>query len=1664
MRLREALAAAHPRMSRAKLFAIFTPALALAVIVVLVVQPFFGVRTAYAQDQFTLTPGEADALGIAPDTSFTLESRDPVSAGDIEKLLVAKTQGNVGYTVDQVSDTSVRIAFDEALVGDEVVTFSLPTTTAWPDGTVATRDYNWAFQVKGDFRVTGTIPGDRASGVPLDTGIEFDFNYENVDPDAFERALTFSPALTGHVEASRRAFVFVPDRLAPATVYTATLSKDLPLVGSDDTLGEDVTLTFETSADETRGFQLSVNDRYQTVTPNQTVALSYYEWGDAAGQDTPAHVRLYRYASFEDYVAALKSAQNLEWRTFVSADDLIDTSAQPSAEFDAEQAEYDYAQYLVFPASVPEGYYVADIARNGTRTWTMIASSNLTAYVSRATNKTVVWVNDASSNRPVAGAQVGYDGDASTGTTDAQGVGSVTSTDEQSNIVTVRTAGSALPIVLRSSVIFEAADGMRTWGAPPIGDGVADAYWTYVYTDRPTYKPTDTIKFWGYVEKRDDGARPDTVTADIGFDRVDAPVSANGTYSGELRLRGANAGSFSLQISWGGETVATRGLSVTEYVKPAYALSLTPDVEAAYDGTTVGYTVHGEYFEGTPVNGLSVRVTGECVDETLTLDGAGNARGSFVCQPNDEHHGPHSVWFSVRPARSEEGQIDAGANVLMFGPKIYLDPSWANTRVVNGMGSVDLTVRNTQAVNSYDPETFGPTTRANVAVNGTVTEITYTQTEVGQTYDFVRKQVVKNYRYDRNETQIATFTAYSDADGRVSYAFPAANPDANYFVDLSATDENGRKDSVRVDVWARQDFESGNSNALTFHNDDAEDQWDFPGYALGETVRLSVYQKERPFASPAGARFFYYQAQRGIQQMSLSEEPSYQFVFGDTHVPNVAVYGVLYYDGSYQQVGQQGWWYGSSGYAVSYDSSRSELSVTLTPAQSRYAPGQNATVAVHVADASGAPVRAAVNLNVVDEAYYAIFPESVNPLGDIYRWVSDGVVSTQVTQDATMAAGLGAEKGGGGDRGLGRFTFKDNAAFEVVETDAQGNGTLTFALPDNVTSWRVTAQALNADAKQAGDAQIDVDASLPFFLSPVLRESYLDSDQPTALVRVSGTGVGLMDHVEYSVSIPDASFERSLSAAAGETVRVELPDLPLGTHNVTIEAVSGALKDTVTRQVTIVSSRLVKPVIHTVDGTVDPSTTVDGATDRYTDVTFMDAGVGRYYGELQALSGWWGDRADEALARFYGTQLLNDTFGETNPVTDEGLSAYASGGAGVRLLPYASEDFDLTAKVALLGDTPFSETASEYFDDLVANASETLTPRETAMAFAALAATGNPVLAEMQRVLPELGDDTDVRLWMALGLDAAGDSESARSVYRRIVDADAREKDGYIYLPGDDEETTAERTALLAVLAGSLNEPQRDLIHDYVVNQRVGDTTLPLERLLYVQKTLPHLIAGDTEFSYTLRGSRESATVGRGESVTVKAAPEDLAQFAIQVSKGSLMVVSRYDTPVVDQNAPVDASIRLSRTYSAGGAAQTTFREGDLVKVEVHYVVPGGRCGALADESVPSEAVVSIVPCEQYEVTDVLPSGLSPITPSRALSGGWDGNGECFDVPLKIENQRVSFTASADWETACRNDAFTYYARVVTPGTYAAEPAYIRSVRDPETNNHSDAATIVLTP
>jgi uncharacterized protein YfaS (alpha-2-macroglobulin family) len=460
---------------------------------------------------------------------------------------------------------------------------------------------------------------------------------------------------------------------------------------------------------------------------------------------------------------------------------------------------------------------------------------------------------------------------------------------------------------------------------------------------------------------------------------------------------------------------------------------------------------------------------------------------------------------------------------------------------------------------------------------------------------------------------------------------------------------------------------------------------------------------------------------------------------------------------------------------------------------------------------------------------------------------------------------------------------------------------------------------------------------------------------------------------------------------------------------------------------------------------------VPGADDRYTLVTFLDGNSGRYYGELINLSWTWGDRVDEITARAVAAQLLNDAFGEEYEVPE--VPAYNYWSEGVQLLPYASGDFDLTAKFSLLGDlSPFKEQAVWYFENELNQAQTSpLTPRETMEALASLASVGEPVLGELKRASAIVGDDIDAMLWYALGLHAAGDDENARKIYRALMKDEVTSRTGYLYIESDDPETTSERTALLAILAAGIGEPAAEQVFEYVAEQPAGETLLVLDRLIFVKEALRNVPEGAVELSFTLHGSRETVMLEKGSGVSVLVSPTERAALEPQAN-GTVIVVSRYETPLVDPDADVDASLGVSRTYQTDGQAGTTFDSGDLITIKVRFSIPPSNCGGEGG-----------APCVPYEVTDVLPSGLTPITPAYHPSYWYEGN-TCFDWPSNIEDQRVSFWVYPGIETNCHDGALTYLARVVTPGTYVAEPAYIRSMKDPDTNNHSDVITLTITP
>ncbi len=1622
-----------PRRGTWALAATATAALTVIVIAVLVFQPFAGVQPAFAQDDFTLAPESAGAMGVAPDSAFLLTAREPVQAEDVRARLAVR--GADEPLVTQVDAHRVRIAFADPLPERAVVAFQLAAET---------RPYAWAFQTAEPLRVVSTLPGPQAVRVPVNTGIEVALNTDVVSLDAFQAAFSIEPAVAGRFEQHRRTFVFVPNRpLEAATAYTVTISGRLSADAAPGE-GEDYAFAFETAATETgrgeSGFSLSLPSPF--FPPDQAPFVNVYLYSGASGADRAMDVRVRQFPNADTYLAALDGYERTSWRQYVDLDAVSGTAALPVvATFQAPvQSTGRYGSAVAFPDPLPRGYYVADFALEGRPTDTPGAPdtrrayfqvTEVAAYAVVAVNETLVWVNDTETGGPLAGAEIAVLGAGGEAHTDASGVARVVPDGEGATRLRVRAKGQDvfLPVA-------------------PLEPEPSDSRWTYFYTDRPMYQPTDTVQFFGFAEARADGSRPQRVQASFGsyerpFERATADVGADGVFHGTMDIRQVPPGYYALTFTDAdtGTQIGGHGVSVSEYVKPAYFLTLTPDTLAAFDGDRVGFAVRGEFFDGTPMKGLQVRVGANRTEQqTVTLDGNGHGRSELTVTGGSSW-GPDVLWLTAEPARPEEGEIRATAGIYVFGPDVSLRVR-EERAAAGGEDRYVVTARTVRPAPTWNAEEASSGPRAGLAVRMQVTEYTYDRVETGTYYDFVNKRTVPQYRYDRRERDLGETVLVTGADGTVSFPAPPTRPDANYALTFSAVDGRGRTATAQTEA-RRFPLVFDEQPGLFFFNPDApeSDRWNNThAYAPGSPVRLEVRERGDGAEAVGAARYLYFRAAEGIRHTEVTDQAAHAFVFGEADVPNVHVFGARFDGRGYFPIDQGGneWRWGagfSSGYVVTTDLSSRALTVETEAARASYRPGETVELAVRVRDAQGRPVAATVNLNVVDEAYYALVEDAADPLPALYARVPSGVRQTFISHDARLAGLSAAEGGGGGDRDMGspRKDFEDTAAFRTVRTAADGTARVSFTLPDNITTWRVTAHALDAAGKRAGISRTPVVASMPFFVTPVIREKYLPQDAPVILVRAGGTAVGTSDAVTYRIRVPGEDVERTASAAAGETLRVPLPPLPKGTHEIIIEGRSGAHVDAVSRQVAIVDSWFTRPTVARVSLGSGP-TALTGAADGVTHVTFVDGGRGQYLTDLYGLAMGAGDRADQLAAASAATRILNEVFGEEVPEPEPSFEAYQPWGTGLLLLPYGSPDPELTARVALLGDTPFDEAGmARYLQEAVDDASS---PREAAQALAGLASLGEPALLDLQRLLADPRADDDTRLSAALGLYLAGDEEGARAVYRSFAER-LRRQEGVAYLPAGGQDQ-AERTAALAVLAAGLGEPDARELYAFLRRGIHTDAWLGIEQIAALRALIARAPVENATVAYTLNGERQTVELAGGAR-TLAVRAFELADLDPRVVEGTADAVLRHERPAV-AGEPSDPALRVSRTYSVDGVATTTFREGDVVKVSLSYEAPRQN----------------VTHWTSYRLVDVLPSGLAPIT----SAGGYGMRREsCTWHPYDVQGQRVSFFVGPALYAGCTS--IDYYARVVTPGTYAAEPVSLVSVTDPNRFGYSQEQVVV---
>jgi hypothetical protein len=1590
-------------------------------------------------------PNDGTVNSVALDSSFTVRSRTSTPALEVVRGLRVDPPVELIVQAGPTSDVAIVKPAATLLEG---VRYRVRLDA--PDGALAG---SWTFKAQAPLHIVSTVPGDRTSEVPTNTGIEVEFDQDGTQ--GFGDHFRIEPPAPGRFEQHARVWSFVPNNpLAAATIYTVTVTPGVGVEGSRSTLDEGMTFRFETDVQK-HLTNTAMFDRpaFETRPGEQPVLPlgepSYDEKTDEPVIPKSVTVDVHRLPTFDDAVAAAVALAGTDsWARYATEHQVDTSSLTRIARVEGKVLRADAGLFVRLPFQPQAGLYVLTIVQEGPPAQLLLQVTNLGAYALTGTRDSVVWVNDLAAGKALTGATVAIARGASLGSTDANGVLRFATPADLSDVVRLvdrdpdprllvmtATDGRRLivPIGLRVSGYSNGYEGPYSW------DGSDDSanWWLLLRTDRQTYRQTDTVNVSGMIRARADRSVPGGLElrlraydspVDLAIQRIGVQATERGVFTASMQFNDLPRGSYLLDLFAGAKLVTSVSIEIDEIRKPAFKLDVTTDRHVYVLGQQVRISAAAAFYDGTPVPGMDLRFSAFDRHATSSSDSAGNAAAQLGARSDYDVEGWFENTVGVAPAHPEEGQVEGTAPVVLLPARVWLAGAGTLTNgriVVQGtLTWADLKGMEAKLdAGSFLVDGDGPGRPIGA---GSITAQIYHEVivkhQTGTQYDFIEKRVVPAYEYQYKEVSIGTRTLTSASGGafRLSMLAPVATD--QYRVELIARDPEGRRFRRNVDI--SMPYRSDGSRAPYLLTQSVCGLTPSVQTTLNQPFTVTMHDGDGHVAS--NGRFLFLVSERGSMQTTVLNAATFSRTLRDADLPGFTIRAIWLSDKGYF----------TSDAAASVDPANKRITIRLAPDKARYQPGEHANVAITTTGPDGRPVAADVVVQGVDEKLFTLgLAADQDPAAELMQRTSAGFLQSYVSHRLPIFTGDGCGGAGGGGE---RAEFRDSITFQRVTTGTDGHGSIAFDMSDDLTSWHLTATAVDAKL-DSGFSAVQLPVGLPFFIDAVLAPEYLTGETPILRVGAFGRALSARDSVQYTIEAPTLGLKpTTVRGRAFVPARLALPTLVAGDHRIRIAAEASlggrTYKDTLIRTIHVSATRLTGLV--TSYDVLDAGFMPKGGPG-LTTYAISDAGRGRLIELLESLVWDSSARFDKLAAADVARRLLIDRFGfsaDSLPPVEFDASRYEQ--SGITLLSYSSTDLFLSARAALavpelINRSELGGAFQEWANDAKATRERTL------VALAGRAGIGDDVLALLHAYVPA---DLTVRerLWLALGLAASGDDGSARAIERELLESAGQRLGPWVRLAvGPLDTDTTEATGLLLLLASRLGDPLAPDISAYLRQVPSNEMVFPLEQVGYAAAFLDRLPRNPGKFAWTIAGERHEVTLQPGGGLTLALTSEQRSSLKLERLDGDLAVVTSWTSP--DFMLPTSSTISVKRTVSPANDAA----DDRLVKVTITIDFGTGP----------------VAGC--YRLTDLVPSGLSPVARTAAWPGTEDEDHplpENVNWPYLASGQQVSWCASPE-DT---NHTYVYAARVVSPGTYRWEPAVLQLELDPRIGASTPATTFTI--
>lgn len=801
-----------------------------------------------------------------------------------------------------------------------------------------------------------------------------------------------------------------------------------------------------------------------------------------------------------------------------------------------------------------------------------LAVVNATLTVKRTPQETLVWVTDMPSAAPVQETTVTiyHNGSAiARGQTNAEGIfrAPVDLNDDRNN----------------KEVIFIIAEGANAYGVwNSRNDSDLPITQDYLYTDRPIYRPSETVYYRGVLREREDMAywipnlrqipvRITTYNNTVLFEGK-VEVSDYGTFSGEVTLPD--------DVALGDATIYADGrylgrFTIAEFRVPEFAVSTTAQQDEIIQGEPLNALVNADYYSGGSVGNANVRWQAAASPASFTYTGPG--RYSFY----DETAGNPS--FQVG---SGTGQTDGDGQFIIAAT----NTSSGSTRPIRITVSATVTDESYQSISGTTSILAHPASiyvgmrtgqyfgRENTPIS--IDLIAVTTDSIAVPHKSISLSVVEvrweriplegqfgRYEWKQEEIEVETATITTGDNGQATYTFTPPNA-GNFRVKASVLDDYERPNSSTLRFWvtgSRRVWWGQPTQRL-------EPIADKSSYQPGETAQILV-----PIPFEGASTILISTERAGIMDYTVMEiEGStllYDLPITEAHVPTVHISFAVVKGIDGESLNPD---YRLGSISLAVEPVQQRLHITVTPSARLTQPRDTLTFEIDIIDANGNPVEAEIGLALTDKAILALAPPNSATIEAVYYGRQGNYVQTGISllglidrvTDIAVPPELSAEQGepsvnvaapsptmqamaeapaGGREREESppnvtiRENFEQTPLWEGhVKTDANGKATVSLELPDNLTTWTLDARAVTMQT-QVGQTTIEVVTTLPLLVRPATPR-FMVVDDRVQLAMVINNNTEATQNIDAYIQATGVELEgdshQTLTIEAGNRARV----------------------------------------------------------------------------------------------------------------------------------------------------------------------------------------------------------------------------------------------------------------------------------------------------------------------------------------------------------------------------------------------------------------------------------------------------------------------------------------------------------------------------------------------